>query len=354
MPVRIGDDVRRWRRPQPPRALRVAAAWGHLPRCASSPMRTGIASSARLAARPTALATRPTPILGRAPIAPARPLSDDATVSEREADRPTRRASPAVVELEALRAAQPDLASAAELQLALLAVERRVQSRVPLPAAPMDASARPLIRFNQIPIEWSDFRMVLREVADILHRHEALDDDDYARAQHLAHEAHDLEPLVAAWYAGPAALAKTTPPPSDMLAQLLLLAIRPFLTKGAEACRASVDLTGWRRGPCPVCSGEPDFATITPAAERLLICGRCASQWPFHDFACPYCDNTDKASITSLASRDGLYRIYGCDRCLRYLKAYDARRGTRPVIVAVDSISTLPLDAAAMQRGYHA
>ena len=152
-------------------------------------------------------------------------------MSER-ADRPTRRASPAVAELEALRAAQPDLASAAELQLALLAVERRVQSRVSLPAAPMDASARPLLQFNQIPIEWSDFRMVLREVANVLRRHEALDDDDYARAQHIAHEAHDLEPLVAAWYAGPAALAKTTPPPSDMLAQLLLLAIRPFLTKG--------------------------------------------------------------------------------------------------------------------------
>ena len=41
MPVRIGDDVRRGLRPQPPRALRVAAAWGHLPRCASSTMRLG-------------------------------------------------------------------------------------------------------------------------------------------------------------------------------------------------------------------------------------------------------------------------------------------------------------------------
>ena len=67
MPQRIGDDVRRGLRPQPPRALRVATPWGHLPRCASSTMRWGIASSARLAAGPTALATRPTRILGRAP-----------------------------------------------------------------------------------------------------------------------------------------------------------------------------------------------------------------------------------------------------------------------------------------------
>jgi len=38
--------------------------------------------------------------------------------------------------------------------------------------------------------------------------------------------------------------------------------------------------------------------------------------------------------------------------CRRYLKAYDGRHATRPVMVAVDSIATLPLDAAAIQRGY--
>jgi formate dehydrogenase maturation protein FdhE len=44
--------------------------------------------------------------------------------------------------------------------------------------------------------------------------------------------------------------------------------------------------------------------------------------------------------------------VYGCDVCRRYLKAYDARNATRPVMVSVDAIATLPLDAAAQQRGY--
>ena len=56
--------------------------------------------------------------------------------------------------------------------------------------------------------------------------------------------------------------------------------------------------------------------------------------------------------MTSFATRDGRYRVYGCDACQRYLKAYDARNATRSVMIAVDSIATLPLDAAAMQRGY--
>ena len=38
-----------------------------------------------------------------------------------------------VVELKQLKAAQPDLASAVDMQLALVEMQRRVQGRVPLP-----------------------------------------------------------------------------------------------------------------------------------------------------------------------------------------------------------------------------
>ena len=44
--------------------------------------------------------------------------------------------------------------------------------------------------------------------------------------------------------------------------------------------------------------------------------------------------------------------MYGCNECRKYVKAYDARGTGRPVMPAVDTIATLPLDAAAIQRGY--
>jgi FdhE protein len=91
---------------------------------------------------------------------------------------------------------------------------------------------------------------------------------------------------------------------------------------------------------------------ITRAAERLLICSRCAAQWRFDQIACPFCLNDDRTRITSLASRDGQYRLFCCDVCRRYIKAFDARRASRPVMPAVDGVATLPLDAAAIQRGY--
>ena len=60
----------------------------------------------------------------------------------------------------------------------------------------------------------------------------------------------------------------------------------------------------------------------------------------------------DRKKITSFASRDGRYRLYACDVCERYIKAYDARQASRPVLPGVDGVATLPLDAAAMQKGY--
>jgi formate dehydrogenase maturation protein FdhE len=57
-------------------------------------------------------------------------------------------------------------------------------------------------------------------------------------------------------------------------------------------------------------------------------------------------------TITARKRRDGQYRLYACDECERYLKAYDARRASRPVMPSVDAVATLPLDAAAIQKGY--
>ena len=136
------------------------------------------------------------------------------------------------------------------------------------------------------------------------------------------------------------------------LDQVLVLALRPFLARCTEALAQRIDLSTWSHGHCPYCGWEPEFAVITPSAERRLICGRCVAQWSFAPLTCPFCANDDRARITSFATRDGRYRVSACDVCRRYLKAYDGRQATRPVMVAVDTIATLPLDAAAMQRGY--
>ena len=85
---------------------------------------------------------------------------------------------------------------------------------------------------------------------------------------------------------------------------------------------------------CPLCGGEPEFGVLTSTGDRVLICGRCTARWRFDAPTCPYCGNADRASLPSFASGDGLYRLYACDGCRRYIKAYDARQGGRPVMLA--------------------
>ena len=252
------------------------------------------------------------------------------------------------------------------MQLALVEVQRRVQSRVPLPWIQRDRSwlaaqqraGRPAVRFSDIPLEWSDFRLSLRQTTDILHRYEALDSADHRRILTLARDGNVLDPLVAEWYTATSGVdggdpgQRLTERARASLEQVLVLSLRPFLARCGEALLQAEDFSEWHHGHCPVCGWEPDFAVITPTADRRLICGRCVGHWAHGPHTCPFCANDDRALITSFATRDGRYRVYACDVCRRYLKAYDGRRASRPVMVAVDTIATLPLDAAAMQRGY--
>jgi FdhE protein len=182
--------------------------------------------------------------------------------------------------------------------------------------------------------------------------HEAIEESDFRRADALSHDAALLPPAARSWCDAPRAGAAPVTREVEGLEPVFQQAMRPFLMRAAEALMAKMDLTAWGKGACPLCAGEPDFAVITPAADRLLICGRCAARWRFHQMACAFCGNAERTRITSFTSRDGQYRIYGCDVCERYLKAFDARQASRPVMPAVDSVATLPLDAAAMQKGY--
>lgn len=280
-------------------------------------------------------------------------------MAESQIPPPARSESREIAELRRLKQEQPDLASAVDLQVELLQLQRRVQSRVSLPSIRLDRDylngllARgPVLQFDHLPIEWGDLRFLLRATAAAMRSHDALEERDFRRAEALSRDADRLPAIVRSWFEAARPGAAPLADDAAGLEPVMLQAMRPFLTRSADAIMAKTDLVGWIHGTCPLCAGEPDLAVITPAADRILLCGRCSARWHFHQLTCPFCANADRSRITSFASRDGQYRIYACDVCERYLKAFDARRASRPVMPAVDSVATLPLDAAAMQKGY--
>jgi formate dehydrogenase maturation protein FdhE len=280
-------------------------------------------------------------------------------VAEPQVPPPARSESREIAELRRLKQEQPELGSAVDLQIELLQLQRRVQSRVSLPSIRLERdylnaqlAHAPVLQFDQLPIDWGDLRFLLRATASAMRSHDALDAEDARRVDDLCRDASRLPAFVRSWYESIRPGGPPLDPEVAGLEPVLLQAMRPFLTRSADAIMAMTDLSGWTRGSCPLCAGDPDFAVITPAADRILICGRCSARWRFHQLTCPFCFNADRGRLTSFASRDGQYRLNACDECERYLKAYDARRASRPVMPVVDSVATLPLDAAAMQKGY--
>src|SRR6185312_1542437 len=94
------------------------------------------------------------------------------------------------------------------MQIALVDMQRRVQSRVPLPrlqaaddwVLAQRRAGRPLVRFDDIPLDWTDFRLTFRQTADILRRFDAIDAAEHEQILALGRDGNALEPLVRRWY----------------------------------------------------------------------------------------------------------------------------------------------------------
>src|SRR5688500_12128510 len=204
--------------------------------------------------------------------------------------RPARSESREATALRAIKQDHPELGGAVDMHLELVELYRRVQGRVPLPSLEISADiltrhaaeARPLLRFEDIPLDLTELRLLVRQIADILRRHGALDDADYQRVQTLG---RDMKLLAAAgdWYrstaeshavasVGAAHVHEAATADDPVVGQVLALAMRPYLSRCAEVLQQRPELAGWTHPHCGLCGGEPEFAVITPAAERHLIC----------------------------------------------------------------------------------
>jgi ribosomal protein L40E len=270
---------------------------------------------------------------------------------------PPRRDNREVAELRAVASRHPELAAAAAMQIELVELTRRLQLRVSTPTLPspgqrqqrLDARRR-VLEFADLPLDWPEVRLAVRQTADILHRYDLIEGPDHERLVTLVREEAELAPVVRTWYEGGADGGTDGRPP--LLDEVLPLAMRPFLARAAEVAGRGLDLSSWHQPRCPLCAGMPELAVYLTDSQRLLICGRCGARWEWDANACVFCQENRSSRLPSFVSPDRRYRICACDSCRKYLKAYIAKGADRPVLPLVDAIATLPLDAAAAQRGY--
>jgi hypothetical protein len=257
-----------------------------------------------------------------------------------------------VAALRRLRTSAPDLAPAIDFQLAWLQIERRVDSRVPLPrtvgadaaCAARLATGRRVLEFDDMVLDWSDVRRLCGQAADCLRRADFLELDVEAAALACLRDARALPRALRQWFDLEAAADAGT-------AQVWAFGLRPYLTRAAAALLPRLAAAEWQRATCLVCGGDPEFAAWN-GSERRLVCARCAAQWPFDPARCPHCLDADDSSRQSFSDPSRIYRVEACTRCRRYVKGIDEERAGRGVLIAYDPIATIPLDAAAAQLGF--
>lgn len=129
------------------------------------------------------------------------------------------------------------------------------------------------------------------------------------------------------------------------------MGLAPFLESAAAGLPGDGVGVPWRRGYCPACGGEPDFSLLTEEAKRSLMCCRCCTLWEYNRVGCPFCNEVDGSRLSLYPVAEGLYRVYVCRSCGRYLKGVDSRR-VEGMSLPLERILTTGIDLSALEAGY--
>ncbi len=213
----------------------------------------------------------------------------------------------------------------------------------------------PLISFDELALDWSLVQEVFAQVATAFTDHAELFSADPESLRTSGTEPVLSKEMAKAWFEG--SKLPTEPGVSEadeQIRQAMVHAtMRPYMVNHAQALRGLVEQERWRRGYCPVCGGGPDFAYMEKeSGARWLLCSRCDTEWLFQRLACPYCGTQDQKALAYYTDDEGLYRLYTCDQCHHYLKAIDLRKAGAEVLLPLERLFTLALDAQAQEQGY--
>ena len=135
---------------------------------------------------------------------------------------------------------------------------------------------------------------------------------------------------------------------------LISHAFSPFISNYAEKLREIVDPGKWLRGFCPVCGTEPLIVRLEEeTGKRWMFCSLCHTEWLFRRLVCPFCENDDQELLRYFfVENDEARRIDVCDKCKRYIKTIDFRKGGSFMNLFIENLATLELDIVADKEGF--
>lgn len=246
----------------------------------------------------------------------------------------------------------------------LLQVQSEVKRQIDLPKPLLSREAinqrleqgLPLVSFDNFTADWSLLRDTFGKVASVFAEFPELFSEAPERLKEPDADNFLTKEVVKAWLEGqklPVTMVESTDN-EKLLPAIIQASLRPFLQNYARALISCVNQERWRRRYCPICGGNPDFAFLDKErGARWLSCSRCDAEWLFQRLECPYCGNQNQSTLAYFTDDKGMYRLYVCEKCKHYLKAMDLRPFEAEVLLPLERLYTLDLDAQAHKQGYH-
>jgi len=265
--------------------------------------------------------------------------------------------------LDELEQREGELPSFVQLYRQLLRVQSGARSRFasPKPSLPEDViSSRlsqgiPLLSFEDLSLDWAQVQALFQEIIRLVAKESPDASKEVESLGNILSDKAALEEVVRAWYEGSSLtpIATRYSVDGELLGPVVGAVVKPFLTAHSEVLLPKVDQESWRRRYCPVCGGNPDFACLDEEkGARWLLCSRCDAEWLFQRLECPYCGCQDQSALAYFTDDEGLYRLYVCEQCKRYLKAIDLRQAKSDVLLPLERLLTFEFDIQAREGGY--
>ena len=215
---------------------------------------------------------------------------------------------------------------------------------------------RPLINYNDITFDWVLLNNLFIDVIEVFTEYEDL----FGRLPKSLTQPKPRKViprgLVKAWFKGtelPVSMRTDNLDEHLLLEAITHATLKPYLVSYARAFSELINNERWRRNTCPVCGGKPDFAFLDrEKGSRWLVCSRCDTSWLFQRIECPFCGNQEQTELSIFSDETGLYRLYACEKCHKYIKTIDLRTTDKNIMLPVERVLTLAMDAQAQAEGY--
>lgn len=223
------------------------------------------------------------------------------------------------------------------------------------------ANGFPLIHFDQMTVRIEPLRAHLKEICDILIKHEESKPGQVGIfSQAEEYKSLDLKELINQTLSSHSnyleRVSEKIKVEINTLKFIGITLAKPFFELVAGELKDLLNEYSWWQNYCPGCGSDPFMAKIQREdGTRILQCSLCATEWKFDRVKCPFCNNNDQKSLKFFYYRhEDPYRLYVCDQCKRYIKCIDERKiaKTRKVDLYFEDMVALYLDTLAKEKGY--